>query len=205
MHAVSDVELLLPLHVGDYVDFYSSIHHATNLGRIFRPEGDPLPANWRHLPIAYHGRASSVVASGAPIQRPGGQRKRGSETEPTFGPSRYLDYELELGVFIGPGNLRGAPIPIAEAEEHISGFCLLNDWSARDIQAWEFQPLGPFLAKSFATTISPFVVTPGNVYTLSCWVRCSVAQRASSPGFGESSGCRELSVSSPTTTDNGVP
>jgi fumarylacetoacetase len=159
LHKRADCRLHLPARIGDYTDFFAGIHHATNAGRLLRPD-NPLYPNYKHMPIGYHGRASTVVASGAPIQRPSGQRKRGSETEPTFGPSRYLDYELELGVFIGPGNPRGVPIPVAEAEEHIAGFCLLNDWSARDIQAWEFQPLGPFLAKSFATTISPFVVTP---------------------------------------------
>jgi fumarylacetoacetase len=127
-------------------------------GRMLRPDSPLLP-NYKHMPIGYHGRASSVVASGAPIQRPSGQRKPSSETEPSFGPSRYLDYELEFAVFIGRGNARGTAIPIGEAEEHIAGLCLLNDWSARDIQAWEYQPLGPFLAKSFATTISPWIVT----------------------------------------------
>src|SRR5215510_16088200 len=159
LHRAADCRLHLPARIGDYTDFFAGIHHATNAGRLLRPV-DPLFPNYKHMPIGYHGRASTVVASGAPVQRPSGQRKRASETEPTFGPSRYLDYELELGVFIGPGNPRGVPIPIGEADEHIAGLCLLNDWSARDIQAWEFQPLGPFLAKSFATTISPFVVTP---------------------------------------------
>jgi fumarylacetoacetase len=159
LHKMADCRLHLPARIGDYTDFFAGIHHATNAGRLLRPD-NPLYPNYKHMPIGYHGRASSVVVSGAFIPRPSGQRKRGSETEPTFGPARYLDYELELGFFIGPGNWRGVPIPIAHAEEHIAGFCLLNDWSARDIQAWEFQPLGPFLAKSFATTISPFVVTP---------------------------------------------
>lgn len=159
LHKRADSRLHLPARIGDYTDFFAGIHHATNAGRLLRPD-DPLFPNYKHMPIGYHGRASSVVASGAFIPRPSGQRKRSSETVPTFGPSLYLDYELELGIFIGPGNLHGVPIPIAEAEQHISGVCLLNDWSARDIQAWEFQPLGPFLAKSFATTISPFVVTP---------------------------------------------
>ena len=159
LHKLADCRLRLPARIGDYTDFFAGIHHATNTGRMLRPDS-PLPPNYKHMPIGYHGRASTVVPSGAPIQRPGGQRKPSSETEPSFGPSRYLDYELELGVFIGPGNARGTPIPIGEAEDHIAGLCLLNDWSARDIQAWEFQPLGPFLAKSFATTISPVVVTP---------------------------------------------
>jgi fumarylacetoacetase len=159
LHKLADCRLHLPCRIGDYTDFFAGIHHAVNTGRMLRPDSPLLP-NYKHMPIGYHGRASSVVASGAPIQRPSGQRKPSSETEPSFGPSRYLDYELELGVFIGRGNARGTPIPIGEAEEHIAGVCLLNDWSARDIQAWEFQPLGPFLAKSFATTISPVVVTP---------------------------------------------
>jgi fumarylacetoacetase len=159
LHKMTDCRLHLPCRIGDYTDFFAGIHHATNAGRMLRPD-NPLLPNYKHMPIAYHGRASTVVASGEPIQRPSGQRKPGSETEPSFGPSRYVDYELELGVFIGPGNPRGTPIPIGEAEAHIAGFCLLNDWSARDIQAWEFQPLGPFLGKSFATTISPVVVTP---------------------------------------------
>jgi fumarylacetoacetase len=159
LHKLADCRLHLPARIGDYTDFFAGIHHATNTGRMLRPD-NPLLPNYKHMPIGYHGRASTVVASGAPIQRPSGQRKPSSETEPSFGPSRYLDYELELGVFLGPGNARGTPIPIGEAGQHIAGLCLLNDWSARDIQAWEYQPLGPFLAKSFATTISPFVVTP---------------------------------------------
>jgi fumarylacetoacetase len=159
LHKLIDCRLHLPARIGDYTDFFAGIHHATNTGRMLRPDSPLLP-NYKHMPIGYHGRSSTVVASGASIQRPNGQRKPSSETEPSFGPSRYLDYELELGVFVGPGNARGTPIPIGEADEHIAGLCLLNDWSARDIQAWEYQPLGPFLAKSFATTISPFVVTP---------------------------------------------
>jgi fumarylacetoacetase len=159
LHKLADCRLHLPARIGDYTDFFAGIHHATNTGRMLRPDSPLLP-NYKHMPIGYHGRASTVVASSAFIPRPSGQRKPSSETEPSFGPSRYLDYELELGVFIGPGNARGTPIPIGEADEHIAGLCLLNDWSARDIQAWEYQPLGPFLAKSFATTISPFVVTP---------------------------------------------
>ncbi len=159
LHKASDCALHLPVKVGDYTDFFAGIHHATNTGRMMRPD-NPLLPNYKHMPIGYHGRASSIVPSGAAIQRPSGQRKPAGEAAPTFGPSRNLDYELELGVFIGPGNARGAPIPIGAAADHIAGFCLLNDWSARDIQAWEYQPLGPFLAKSFATTISPFVVAP---------------------------------------------
>ena len=149
----------LPAAIGDYTDFFAGIHHATNAGKLFRPD-NPLLPNYKYVPIGYHGRASSISASGAPVRRPNGQRKPASETVPSFGPSRNLDYELELGVWIGPGNELGAPIAIAQAAQHIAGFCLLNDWSARDVQAWEAQPLGPFLGKSFMTTISPWVVTP---------------------------------------------
>jgi fumarylacetoacetase len=159
LHAAADCRLELPATIGDYTDFFAGIHHATNAGKLFRPD-NPLLPNYKYVPIGYHGRASSIIASGAGVRRPGGQRKPGSETVPSFGPSRSLDYELELGVFIGPGNALGTPIAIAEAADHVAGFCLLNDWSARDIQGWEAQPLGPFLGKSFATTISPWVVTP---------------------------------------------
>jgi fumarylacetoacetase len=152
-----DVTMRLPAQIGDYTDFYASIDHATRVGRLFRP-GSPLLPNYKYVPIGYHGRASSIVVSGTEIRRPCGQTKR-TVSEPFFGPTQSLDYELEMGIFIGPGNSRGLPIPIAEAEQHIFGLCLLNDWSARDIQSWESQPLGPFLSKSFATTISPWVVT----------------------------------------------
>jgi len=162
LHRAADCIMYLPAHVGDYTDFYAGIHHAENVGRLMRPDAPLLP-NYKWLPIGYHGRASSILASGpagTEIRRPKGQRKPGSESVPTFGPSRNLDYELELGVWIGPGNALGATIPIAEAAQHIAGYCLLNDWSARDIQGWEYQPLGPFLAKSFCTTISAWIVTP---------------------------------------------
>jgi fumarylacetoacetase len=159
LHAATDCRLEPPAAIGDYTDFFAGIHHATNAGKLFRPD-NPLLPNYKYVPIGYHGRASSIIASSAGVRRPSGQRKSGSETVPSFGPSRSLDYELELGVFIGPGNALGAPIAIAEAADHVAGFCLLNDWSARDIQGWEAQPLGPFLGKSFATTISPWVVTP---------------------------------------------
>ncbi|MBV8867079.1 MAG: fumarylacetoacetase [Acidobacteriaceae bacterium] len=149
----SDAELLLPSSIGDYTDFYASIDHATNVGRMFRPD-NPLLPNYKHVPIAYHGRASSVIISGTSVRRPSGQLGEGR-----FGPSRELDYELEIGAFLGPGNRMGEPIPISEAAEHIAGLCLLNDWSARDIQRWEYQPLGPFLAKNFATSISGWIVT----------------------------------------------
>jgi len=158
LHRASDCMLYLPAHIGDYTDFYAGIHHAEAVGRLFRPDA-PLPPNYKWVPIGYHGRASSIRPSGAEVRRPNGQRKPVSEAEPTFGPSRNLDYEMELGIWVGPGNALGTAIPIADAADHIAGFCLLNDWSARDIQAWESQPLGPFLAKSFSTTISPWIVT----------------------------------------------
>ena len=150
--------MLLPCEIGDYTDFYASIYHATNVGKMFRPD-NPLLPNYKWLPVAYHGRASSIVASGAPIRRPCGQTVENPAGPPVFGPTRRLDYEVELGAFIGPGNAMGSPIPVADAYEHLFGVCLLNDWSARDVQAWEYQPLGPFLAKNFATSISPWVVT----------------------------------------------
>lgn len=155
---MSEADMLLPAVIGDYTDFYASIFHATNVGKLFRPD-NPLLPNYKHIPIAYHGRASSIVASGTPIQRPQGQWKRPEEAGPTFGPCQMLDYELEVGCFVGMGNSLGEAIALAHAEEHLFGLCLVNDWSARDIQAWEYQPLGPFLAKSFATTVSPWVVT----------------------------------------------
>ena len=155
---VNDVVMLPPAIIGDYTDFYASIYHATNVGSLFRPD-NPLLPNYKYVPIGYHGRASSIVVSGAAVRRPCGQTKAPDAASPSFGPSRSLDYELELGFFVGRGNALGETFSIDEAEEHIFGVCLLNDWSARDIQAWEYQPLGPFLAKSFATTISPWVVT----------------------------------------------
>ena len=151
-----DAEMRMPARIGDYTDFYASIHHASRVGKLFRPD-NPLLPNYKYVPIGYHGRASSVVVSESKIKRPCGQRKPANE-EPVFSPSQSLDYELEVGVFVGPGNPLGKCIAIAEAEEHIFGLCLMNDWSARDIQSWEYQPLGPFLAKSFATTVSPWVV-----------------------------------------------
>ena len=158
-HRADDCRLELPAAIGDYTDFFAGIHHATNAGKLFRPD-NPLLPNYKYVPIGYHGRASSIAVSGATLRRPSGQRKPSTETVPSFEPSRSLDYELELGVWIGPGNELGTPVAIADAASHIAGFCLLNDWSARDIQAWEYQPLGPFLGKSFLTTISPWVVTP---------------------------------------------
>lgn len=151
-------ELHLPAIIGDYTDFYCSIHHANNVGSMLRPD-NPLMPNYKHLPVGYHGRASSVVASGRPCHRPKGQTKAADAALPTFGPSQALDYELEVGFFVGPGNELGWPTPIDVCEQRIFGFCLLNDWSARDIQTWEYQPLGPFLAKNFQTQISPWIVT----------------------------------------------
>jgi len=151
-------ELLLPANVGDYSDFYASIHHATNVGSMFRPD-NPLLPNYKWVPIGYHGRASSIVRSGTPIRRPRGQIKAPNAEAPAFAASQALDYEMEIGCFVGPGNQLGASVPIERAEDHLFGLCLVNDWSARDIQTWEYQPLGPFMAKNFATSISPWVVT----------------------------------------------
>ena len=148
----------LPAAIGDYTDFYASIFHATNVGRLFRPD-QPLLPNYKWVPIGYHGRSSSLAVSGAPVRRPSGQSKPAEAPAPHFGPSKSLDYELELAAFVGPGNRRGESIPLAAAAGHLFGVVLLNDWSARDLQSWEYQPLGPFLAKNFATTISPWVVT----------------------------------------------
>ncbi|QIK79006.1 fumarylacetoacetase [Sphingomonas piscis] len=153
-----EARMHLPCLIGDYTDFYVGIHHATNVGRQFRPD-NPLLPNYKYVPIGYHGRASSVRASGQPVVRPSGQRKPPEADAPEYGPSRRLDYELELGLWIGRGNDLGQPIPIGEAAGHIAGYCLLNDWSARDLQAWEYQPLGPFLAKNFLTSVSPWIVT----------------------------------------------
>ncbi|HEY4131304.1 MAG TPA: fumarylacetoacetase [Gemmatimonadaceae bacterium] len=155
---MSEVEMRLPARVGDYSDFYASIHHATNVGSMFRPD-NPLLPNYKWVPIGYHGRASSIVVSGTEVRRPLGQTRDGSESAPSVGPSTRLDYELEIGAFIGSGNALGETISIDRAERHVFGLCLLNDWSARDVQTWEYQPLGPFLAKSFATSVSPWVVT----------------------------------------------
>jgi fumarylacetoacetase len=155
---MASARLLLPCEIGDFTDFYASIHHATNAGKMFRPD-NPLLPNYKWLPVAYHGRASSVVLSGTPVRRPLGQTVEHPAGPPFFGPTQRLDYEVEIGAFLGPGNALGEAIPAAEAFDHLFGICLLNDWSARDIQSWEYQPLGPFLAKSFATSISPWVVT----------------------------------------------
>jgi fumarylacetoacetase len=156
--AQSDAEYALPARIGDYTDFYTSIHHATAVGKLFRPD-EPLLPNYKWVPIGYHGRASSIAVSGQQFRRPLGQTRAAGAAAPVLGPSKRLDYELEVGIFIGAGNAIGSAIPVAEAESHVFGLCLLNDWSARDMQAWEYQPLGPFLAKNFASTISPWIVT----------------------------------------------
>jgi fumarylacetoacetase len=159
LHMASACTMHLPAHIGDYTDFYVGIHHATNVGKQFRPD-NPLLPNYKYVPIGYHGRASSIRPSGTPVRRPKGQVKPPDASMPSFGPSQRLDYELELGIWIGPGNALGEPIAMNEAADHIAGYCLLNDWSARDIQAWEYQPLGPFLSKNFVSTISAWIVTP---------------------------------------------
>lgn len=159
LSCADDCTMQMPAHVGDYTDFYVGIHHATNVGKLFRPD-NPLMPNYKWVPIGYHGRASSLCVSNTAVRRPNGQRKYTDKPQPGFGPCERLDYELELGLWVGPGNDLGAPIPIDEAADHIAGFCLLNDWSARDFQAWEYQPLGPFLSKNFHSTISPWIVTP---------------------------------------------
>jgi fumarylacetoacetase len=156
---LAEVEMRVPAAIGDYTDFYSSLDHAVNVGTLIRGKDNALMPNWRHLPVAYHGRASSIIASGAQVRRPLGQTRPGEGLPPRFGPSQVLDFELEMGFLVGPGNPLGQPIRIQDAEAHIFGLVLVNDWSARDIQKWEYQPLGPFLSKSFATSVSPWVVT----------------------------------------------
>jgi fumarylacetoacetase len=158
LYHAADCTMHLPARIGDYTDFYTGIHHANNIGKLFRPD-NPLLPNYKHVPIGYHGRASSIRVSGADVIRPNGQTRSANAENPTFGPCQRLDYELELGVWIGQGNRLGEAIAIDDAAQHIAGYCLLNDWSARDIQAWEYQPLGPFLAKNFLSTISPWIIT----------------------------------------------
>jgi fumarylacetoacetase len=158
LHPLDSVTLHLPYEVADYVDFYASEHHASTVGEIFRPGGQALPPNWKHLPIGYHGRAGSVIVSGTEVVRPNGQRKEAGDQPPVFGPSTRLDFEAEVAFVVGTPSPAGVPVPLKDAEDHIFGVCLLNDWSARDIQAWEYAPLGPFLGKSFATSVSPWVV-----------------------------------------------
>ncbi|MFJ8433393.1 fumarylacetoacetase [Kitasatospora sp. NPDC094019] len=155
---LAEVALHLPFEVADYVDFFASEHHATNLGKIFRPDSEPLTPNWKHLPIGYHGRSGTVVVSGTPVRRPQGQRKAPADAVPSFGPSRRLDIEAEVGFVVGAPSTMGEPVALDGFREHVFGVCLLNDWSARDIQAWEYVPLGPFLGKSFATSVSPWIV-----------------------------------------------
>ena len=158
LHAIGDVELLLPVHIAGYTDFFASIHHATNAGRLFRPDAPLLP-NYKYVPVGYNGRAASVRVSGDRVQRPQGQQKAPNQASPVFAPAQRMDYEVELGMYIGSATQDGAPVAVQDAWSHIFGFSLLNDWSARDIQSWEYQPLGPFLAKSFATSVSPWVIT----------------------------------------------
>jgi fumarylacetoacetase len=155
---IAAAEFFVPVQIGNFTDFFASIFHATNTGRLFRPD-NPLMPNYKYVPVAYHARASSVRVSGAPVRRPLGQTKRGEDTAPVYRPARSLDYELELGFYVGRSSTLGAPVPISDADAYVFGYCLLNDWSARDVQAWEAQPLGPFLAKNFATSVSPFVIT----------------------------------------------
>lgn len=165
---MNKVQMVLPTAIGDYTDFYSSKHHAYNCGTMFRGPENAIPANWFHLPIAYHGRASSVVISGTDIIRPRGQVRPTGNSPPYFGPSLKLDFELEMAAVVGPGNELGKPVDINEAADHIFGLVLMNDWSARDIQAWEYVPLGPFLGKSFGTTISPWIVTLDALQPFTC-------------------------------------
>lgn len=167
----AEAEYDVPARIGDYTDFYTSVHHATNIGKQFRPD-NPLLPNYKWVPIGYHGRASSIAISGQQFRRPVGQTKAPDADLPAFGPCKRLDYELELGIFIGGGNVLGEPVPMAQAEDKVFGLCLLNDWSARDVQAWEYQPLGPFLSKSFASTISPWIVTLEALAPYRCgWTR----------------------------------
>jgi fumarylacetoacetase len=166
-----EAEMALPCRIGGFTDFYTGIHHATAVGRLFRPD-QPLLPNYKWVPIGYHGRSSSIVVGGQGFARPSGQVRTGADAGPEFGPARRLDYELELGAFVGRGNALGKPVPIEDAEQRLFGLCLLNDWSARDIQAWEYQPLGPFLSKSFCTTVSPWIVTMEALEPYRCaWTR----------------------------------
>jgi fumarylacetoacetase len=158
LHSLAEVSLLLPVEIGDYVDFYASEHHASNLGRLFRPGAEPLMPNWKHLPVGYHGRSGTVVVSGTPVVRPQGQRKAPDGDRPAYGPSRRLDIEAEVGFVVGTGSTLGQPVGLGGFADHVFGLCLVNDWSARDLQAWEYVPLGPFLGKSFATSVSPWIV-----------------------------------------------
>ncbi|MDH3283784.1 MAG: fumarylacetoacetase [Acidobacteriota bacterium] len=185
------VEMLVPAEIGDYTDFYSSRHHATNVGTMFRGPDNALMPNWLWLPVAYHGRASSIVVSGTGVVRPRGQVVPPEESHPRLAPSRLLDYELEMGFFVGPGNAMGRPVPVDEAESHIFGMVIVNDWSARDIQKWEYQPLGPFLAKNFATTVSPWVVTLDALAPFRC---AGPAQDPAPLAYLESKGDRSFDI-----------
>ncbi|MQM00660.1 hypothetical protein Taro_033397 [Colocasia esculenta] len=180
---MSKVQVLLPTVIGDYTDFFSSMHHARNCGTIFRGPENPIPPNWFHIPIAYHGRASSVVISGTDITRPRGQGPPAGNSPPYFGPSRKLDFELEMAAIIGPGNALGQPVDVNEAADHIFGLVLMNDWSARDIQAWEYVPLGPFLGKSFGTSISPWIVTLDALEPFVCDASKQVGSSSTISGF----------------------
>lgn len=182
---LAEVEYALPASIGDFTDFYTSIHHARNAGRLFRPD-NPLLPNYSWVPLAYHARSSSIAISGQRITRPCGQLKASDEIAPVLGPSAKLDYELELGIFVGAGNAAGQSIPIEQAEDHLFGLCLLNDWSARDIQAWEYQPLGPFLAKNFATTISPWIITLEALAPFRCGLEREADQPAPLPYLNSS-------------------
>jgi hypothetical protein len=169
--AQADAEFGVPAQIGDYTDFYTSVHHATNIGKLLRPD-NPLLPNYKWIPIGYHGRSSSIGISGQELRRPVSQVMRPGTTEPVLAASVRLDYELEMGIFIGPGNTLGEPVPMQQAEQHVFGMCLFNDWSARDVQGWEYQPLGPFLAKNFASTVSPWVVTMEALAPFCClWLR----------------------------------
>ncbi len=190
--AMAEVRMLKPAVIGDYTDFYASIDHARSVGRLFRPE-NPLLPNYKYVPIGYHGRASSIVLSGSAVRRPGGQIVSSPGGAPQFAPSRALDYEIEVGFFVGTGNPVGERIDIEDAASHLFGVCLLNDWTARDIQAWEYQPLGPFLAKSFATSISPWIVTMEALAPFRVGALCAPARgpgAASLPRLGAGSGGR---------------
>jgi fumarylacetoacetase len=158
LYPLAEVSLLLPVEIGDYVDFYASEQHASNIGQLFRPGAEPLMPNWKHLPVGYHGRSGTVVVSGTPVTRPQGQRKAPADDVPSYGPSRRLDIEAEVGFVVGTGSALGQPVGLGEFAGHVFGVCLVNDWSARDLQAWEYVPLGPFLGKSFATSVSPWIV-----------------------------------------------
>jgi fumarylacetoacetase len=201
---MAKAEMLVPAVIGDYTDFYASIDHATNVGRLFRPD-NPLLPNYSYVPVAYHGRASSVVIDGTPVRRPRGQIKR-ADTTPVYVPTEMLDYEVEVGMWIGAGNDLGEPVAIEQAEEHLFGFCLLNDWSARDIQSWEYQPLGPFLAKNFATTISPWIVTVDALVPFRAPVRRPADTPASLPHLrseeNERSGAFAITVEASLRTGN---